>query len=223
MFTHSNETLVWRHVRHARVDLVEYLRTLSPEDWDSPSLCEGWLVRDVVAHLILEYYYSPTESFMDFVRSRFRVNVFMRDTAIRLGRTPTRELLQSFESMIDKQQKPASVSVINVLADLLVHEQDIRVPLRRPKDIPLESLKLIFSHWEPMDFNFGEKITGIAKRVEGLQFIATDIGITKGKGAVVEGNAQDILLAITGRVVSLKRLNGDGVAVLSNYRSANYQ
>jgi Mycothiol maleylpyruvate isomerase N-terminal domain len=34
-----------------RADLVEFLRTLSGDDWLVPSLCEGWRVRDVVAHL----------------------------------------------------------------------------------------------------------------------------------------------------------------------------
>ena len=37
-----------------RADLVEFLRTLSGDDWLVPSLCEGWRVRDVVAHLLID-------------------------------------------------------------------------------------------------------------------------------------------------------------------------
>jgi hypothetical protein len=35
-----------------RMELLEFLGTLSAKDWLVPSLCEGWRVRDVVAHLL---------------------------------------------------------------------------------------------------------------------------------------------------------------------------
>ncbi|WP_406689502.1 maleylpyruvate isomerase N-terminal domain-containing protein [Saccharopolyspora sp. ID03-671] len=35
-----------------RTDLAEYLGTLTREQWEEPSLCAGWRVRDVVAHAI---------------------------------------------------------------------------------------------------------------------------------------------------------------------------
>jgi len=35
-----------------RADLAALLTTLTPEQWDSPSLCAKWRVRDVVAHVI---------------------------------------------------------------------------------------------------------------------------------------------------------------------------
>lgn len=37
--------------REERSDLVDFLATLTPEQWDSPTLCDGWCVRDVVVHL----------------------------------------------------------------------------------------------------------------------------------------------------------------------------
>jgi uncharacterized protein (TIGR03083 family) len=33
-------------------DFSAYLHTLAPEDWDKPSLCAGWRVRDVVGHIL---------------------------------------------------------------------------------------------------------------------------------------------------------------------------
>ena len=35
-----------------RADLADFLATLTREQWESPSLCEGWRVRDVVAHVM---------------------------------------------------------------------------------------------------------------------------------------------------------------------------
>ena len=41
----------WAGVRDERVDVLALLRSLEPQQWDAPSLCAGWRVRDVAAHL----------------------------------------------------------------------------------------------------------------------------------------------------------------------------
>ncbi len=38
--------------RAEREDLLDLLVTLTPEQWAAPSLCAGWSVRDVVAHVL---------------------------------------------------------------------------------------------------------------------------------------------------------------------------
>ena len=38
--------------RAERADLADFLATLSPQQWDTPSLCAEWTVKDVVAHAI---------------------------------------------------------------------------------------------------------------------------------------------------------------------------
>lgn len=35
-----------------RTDLADFLATLTSEQWEAQSLCEGWRVRDVVAHVM---------------------------------------------------------------------------------------------------------------------------------------------------------------------------
>jgi len=43
---------VRRLAREERADFAAFLATLSPQQWQAPTLCAGWLVRDVVAHVI---------------------------------------------------------------------------------------------------------------------------------------------------------------------------
>lgn len=38
--------------RDERADLAEFLATLSPEQWEAPTLCADWRLRDVVAHML---------------------------------------------------------------------------------------------------------------------------------------------------------------------------
>src|SRR4051794_35589568 len=39
-------------VRAEREDLAHLLAELTPDQWDHPTLCSGWRVRDVAAHVI---------------------------------------------------------------------------------------------------------------------------------------------------------------------------
>ena len=42
---------VWRHIDSERAWLAAFLESLPAEDWQRPSLCARWTVRDVGAHL----------------------------------------------------------------------------------------------------------------------------------------------------------------------------
>jgi hypothetical protein len=41
----------WRHIDQQRADLADFLEALTTDQWDTPSLCAGWTVRDVGVHL----------------------------------------------------------------------------------------------------------------------------------------------------------------------------
>jgi uncharacterized Actinobacterial protein TIGR03083 len=42
---------VWPAIDTQRLGLAEVLDRLTEQEWRHPSLCDGWTVRDVVAHL----------------------------------------------------------------------------------------------------------------------------------------------------------------------------
>lgn len=214
MFTQTNDTIVWRYVRQSRLHLLSYLETLTEVQWNTESLCDGWKVRDVVAHLILIHRYEFKGSTQDFLRSGLRFNTFLKRTAIKLGREHTTELLRLFAGTIDDQQHASLVSPLNVLADLLVHEQDIRLPLNHQKMMDTDALDLIFTHWEPRRFNIGERLSGISTRLKGIQLVIVDLNISIGTGYQVVGSAQDILLIMLGRYDAFGRLSGEGLPIL---------
>jgi uncharacterized protein (TIGR03083 family) len=45
---------VWTAIDDQRRALLHLLGGLSEEEWRRPSLCEGWTVRQVAAHLVLQ-------------------------------------------------------------------------------------------------------------------------------------------------------------------------
>src|SRR5579872_4787538 len=49
--------------------LADVLEAIGEDDWDTPSLCEGWRVREVVAHLTMPARYDEA-AFMAELRAR---------------------------------------------------------------------------------------------------------------------------------------------------------
>ncbi len=54
-----------------RRDLADLAATLTSEQWDAPSLCEGWRVRDVVAHVVSYEGLSGGQLLRRFAQGRF--------------------------------------------------------------------------------------------------------------------------------------------------------
>lgn len=46
---------VWRHIDQERSALADVLESLHEAAWQRPSLCRGWRVRDVAAHVTLAH------------------------------------------------------------------------------------------------------------------------------------------------------------------------
>lgn len=44
-----------------RAEMADFLESLSAEQWEAPSLCAGWRVRDVAAHVVSYEERSRTE------------------------------------------------------------------------------------------------------------------------------------------------------------------
>lgn len=187
-----------------RADLVEFLRTLSGDDWLVPSLCEGWRVRDVVAHLLVD-----TVSVAKYVgalvrkQSFDRVNQYFVDEARNL---PTPELVSRLESTIDRGWVSRTMPGV-ILSDLVVHHQDIRRPLGRPRTI--DPARLLHTLRNPDPFANPRHYT------KGLKFVASDIDCAVGAGPEVRGAGEALALAMVGRSAVLDELEGEGVALLA--------
>jgi uncharacterized protein (TIGR03083 family) len=187
-----------------RSELLEFLRTLSADEWLVPSLCEGWRVRDVVAHLLWD---NVSIGRYLWVGARYlrpdRVNQYYVDRA---RDVPTSELLACLESTIGGGWISRTMSA-GVLADLVVHHQDIRRPLGRPRSI--EPARLLHALRQPNRFAHPRRIT------KGLKLTATDVDWTSGAGPEVRGSGEAVAMAIVGRAAVLDELTGDGVAILA--------
>lgn len=199
-----------RLAREERADLAGFLATLSPDQWDAPSLCVGWRVRDVVAHMYSYEELGPVGLVGRFVRGGLlpdRVNA--AGVAAYADRSPD-ELL----ALVRQHQQPRGLTAgfggKIALTDGVIHHQDIRRPLGLPRTIPPERMRTV------LDFARTAPTIGASKRGRSLTLTATDLDWTAGSGPVVEGPAESLLMAIAGRRGVVGELAGPGRSTIAD-------
>jgi uncharacterized protein (TIGR03083 family) len=196
------------HAAAERADLLRLLEQLTPEQWEAATLCRGWRVRDVVAHVYSYDELSGADLARRFVQARFnptRVN----DACLApyADQSPT-ELLDLARRHLEPRGLPAGFKGGIALTDGMIHQQDIRRPIGVPRMIPPDRLRatLEFAKTAPA-------IRGFWYR-RGLRMVADDVEWSAGSGPEVRGSGEAILLAIAGRNAAVDELAGPGVATL---------
>ncbi|MDL5157388.1 maleylpyruvate isomerase family mycothiol-dependent enzyme [Actinomycetospora termitidis] len=189
-----------------RLDLADELEDLTDDEWATPSLCAGWTVRDVVAHLTMSTRTSVPRVARAVLRARGDVDRAFADEARERARSFTpAQLIAQLREMAHVDRRLRISGPLDPLNDLLVHRQDIAVPLGHPTDVPAARV-------EPcLDHTWAAPFVGAARRFAGLRLVATDCAWTRGDGPELRGPASGMLLALNGRVAGLDRLDGPGL------------
>ncbi|MFD4355758.1 maleylpyruvate isomerase family mycothiol-dependent enzyme [Nocardia sp. NPDC058518] len=189
-----NDT-IWQAVAQERATLIELLHDLPESAWDAATLCAGWRVRDVVAHLVLATRVTITALLVNLIRARGNTDRLVHDTAVRhADRTPTTELLAQLRATIDSRAIPIGTTPIDRLMDLLVHGQDIAVPLGIDRVMPPTAARLSLDRVWTMGAPFHAR-----KRLAGYSLTTTDASWTAGSGTPITGTAAELLMVVTGR------------------------
>ncbi|HYO35488.1 MAG TPA: maleylpyruvate isomerase family mycothiol-dependent enzyme [Geodermatophilus sp.] len=199
---------VWRSIDSQRASLADLVDDLSPAEWGTPSLCGGWLVRDVAVHLT-QAHTGVWDATVAAVRARGSFDRMIRDSALRAGPLPPAECTRRIRAMVGSRRRAPFVSPVEPLTDVLVHGQDIAVPLGRSRPVPAAAAAVSARRVWDTAFPFRAR-----RRLAGLQLRATDGDLVLGAGAPVEGSTGDLLLLLTGRTATVHRLSGEGVTRL---------
>lgn len=197
--------------RDEREEFAALLEGLSPQQWESPTLCEKWRVRDVVAHVIG---YDPLNR--PQLMRRMAKGVVTSGGANTVGvaeyagRSPE-ELTALVHHYAEPQGLTAGFGGRIALTDGMIHQQDIRRPLGIPRAIDPERLRVA------LDFSlFAPRIRG-AWRARGVRLVATDVDWCHGKGAEVRGTGEALLMVMAGRRAAMDDLDGPGKAKLAQH------
>lgn len=201
---------VWAAVDSERLDLADLLDDLPAADWDRPSLCAGWRVRDVAAHLALAQT-GTARAAVDLARAGGSLRRMIHDSAVRYAESPPEQLTAQLRGMVGSRRAAPGVTPLEPLLDVLVHGQDIAVPLGRERHMPVEAAATAATRVWTMPW----PMSGTFPRVRGVRLLASDTAWAAGEGDVVEGPIEVLLLLLTGRTAAaVGRLGGPGAVRL---------
>ncbi|OBE96181.1 maleylpyruvate isomerase family mycothiol-dependent enzyme [Mycobacterium sp. 852002-10029_SCH5224772] len=193
--------------RAERADLADFLATCEPQDWEAPTLCTRWSVKDVVAHVISYEELGTLGLLKRFAKGRVvRANQVGVEEFASL--TP-QQLLEFLRSHLQPQGLTARFGGMIALVDGTIHHQDIRRALGRPREVPPDRLVRI------LPLVPGNPRLGAGRRIRGLRLRATDLAWTHGEGPEVTGPGEALLMAMSGRPAALADLDGPGRATLA--------
>jgi uncharacterized protein (TIGR03083 family) len=199
---------LWAAVHTERAALADDLQSLTPHEWARPSLCGGWTVEDVVAHLSAAAGTGRVAWWRSMLAARFDADVHNRRRLTeQRGETPT-ATLDRFRALIPATTGPTG-DVAAWLGEVVVHAQDIRRPLGIPHEPPVSTVTAVAEFFARRDFTVNSRT-----QVKGLSLRATDGPFRSGEGPEVEGSTVALTMAMAGRAVFCEELSGPGVDVL---------
>ncbi|TXS32766.1 maleylpyruvate isomerase family mycothiol-dependent enzyme [Streptomyces sp. ms191] len=197
-------------VHAERAALIEDLARLDEDRWREPSLCEGWTVHDVVAHLVDTALTTRIGFVVGLARARFD---FDRQNAVGVERArgaDPQETLRRLRRVATRTSTPPA-PLDSRLVEEVVHGEDIRRPLGLTRPYPTQAVvrALLLQTRTPASFG------GAKELLNRVRLTATDADLAIGTGPEATGPALSLLLAVSGRRVALDDLSGPGVAALT--------
>ncbi|WP_327122164.1 maleylpyruvate isomerase family mycothiol-dependent enzyme [Streptomyces sp. NBC_01341] len=199
-------------VHAERAALIEDLAGLDDDRWRTPSLCEGWTVHDVVAHLVDTARTTRLGFVVALARARFD---FDGQNALGVererGDTP-QETLRRLRRAAPRTSTPPA-PLVSRLVEEIVHGEDIRRPLGLTRAYPQRAVVGALRLQTRTSASFG----GAKELVARVRLTATDADLVIGTGQEAAGPALGLLLAVSGRRVALDDLTGAGVTTLTQH------
>jgi uncharacterized protein (TIGR03083 family) len=186
-----------------RQELATILAGLPPQSWDSPTLCAGWRVRELVAHITMPFRYRPARFAFEMTRSRGNFNRMADRCARRDAAAPPGQLTAALRANAGNPWKPPGGGYQGALTHDVIHGLDITVALGLGRRVPRERLGIV------LDGITGAKsVRFFGTDLAGIELRADDLDWSFGSGTPVSGSAQDLALVVCGRKLPPGHLRG---------------
>lgn len=185
---------IWRNVDEQRGQLADLLDALAPHQWTTPSLCAGWTVREVAVH-ITQSHASVGEMLPAAIKSGFRFDAMVRRAALEDPADPA-AITARLRAMTGSRKRPPLTKEVDPLLDVLIHTQDICIPLGIDRPMPSDAAVAVADRLWHMKFPFAPQ-----RDLPGYRFVATDADFAVGPewGARREAPIREIVLMLCRR------------------------
>ncbi|MGO9501832.1 MAG: maleylpyruvate isomerase family mycothiol-dependent enzyme [Streptosporangiaceae bacterium] len=176
------------------VALAELLSTASDAAWNTESLCDGWRVREVVAHMTMPVRYSDGEFMAELERCGYDFTRLSNEIAARDANVPSGQLVTGLRSEVLHHWTPPGGGFHGALNHVVIHGLDVTVPLGEARLAPDEVIRVVLD-----DLTEGGVHQHFGLDIEDRILQARDIDWTYGSGQALRGAAEALALALCGR------------------------
>lgn len=187
-------TAVADHVAAELSELADLLAALPAAAWDMPSLCPGWRVREVVAHLTLPMHASAPVVVLGLLRARLRWDVLADRRARRDARQTPEQLLVALRAPRMHAWTPPGGGATGALIHAVIHGLDITEALQLDRRPPAARTRLVLD-----GLTAPRSLSHFGVALQGLQLRAEDLDWSYGIGRVVSAPAVELALILSGR------------------------
>lgn len=194
-----------------RLALVGVLDELTDQQWATASLCSGWSVHDVAAHLTMPFTLGKAALVVRVLGAGGNYDKVADRFAREAAAAPPATLVAILRVNAGSRFTPPGLGPQAPLADVVVHGLDIGVPTGRRPPLTPHVADTVLDFLVSPKARRGFVTKGLTA---GLAFDCTDTGWGAGAGPSVAGPAESLILALTGRQTGLDGVEGDGVAEL---------
>jgi uncharacterized protein (TIGR03083 family) len=197
--------MIQNWIAEQRTDLAAVLAGLTTEQWDAPSLCEGWAVRHVVAHVTMPFRYSTPKFLKGLAKAGGNFQRMSDGVASRDAELPREELVAALRDNAENPWRPPGGGYEGALTHDVIHGLDITRALGIEHAIRPEAIRAV------LDVIAGPKSRRhFGVNLDGIELQATDLDWSSGSGAPLRGRAEDLALVLTGRRIGDDALDGAG-------------
>ncbi|SNS13951.1 TIGR03083 family protein [Geodermatophilus saharensis] len=165
------------------------------EVWDAPSLCAGWQVRHVVAHVTMPVRLTPERFGAEMAAAGGDFGVLSDTVAARDAALPAADLLAALRAPELHGWQPPGGGAVGALSHAVIHSLDVTVALGRPPVAPVGAVVAVLESLTAA----GGAVFGID--LTGVRLEATDTTWSRGDGVSVRADTGSLVALLAGRTL----------------------
>ena len=175
--------------------LADLLATGPAGAWDAPSLCAGWQVRHVVAHVTMPARLSAEQFGAEMAAAGGDFTRFSDTVAARDASLPAAELLAALRSSVLHGWQPPGGGAVGALSHAVIHSLDVTVALGEPPVAPAEGVLAVLDQLTATAGAF------FAVDLTGVRLAAVDAAWSWGDGEVLHADSGHLVALLSGRTL----------------------
>src|ERR1019366_3189785 len=201
-------------IAQQRRAVADVLETLTGDEWGSPSLCGGWRIQEMAAHLTMPFRVSNPRFFLGVVGAGGNIAKVMDKFAKGHSSEPPEQLIACLRDNAGSHFVPPTFPVVASLNEIVVHGFYVAIPTDRHVEVPEEVSRLV------LDYLVSPKAgTGHTKRglTNGVQLVSTDSSWSWGSGPEVHGTNFGLIMVLARRPIGFDHVSGEGVDIIRRH------